>query len=252
MDETVFYQWMLAASFAAAIGIFVSLFFFNAPYGRHAKRSWGPLMGDRLGWILMECPSPLLFAACFLFGRKPGAIEWIFFAIWEAHYLHRAFIYPFTIRGKEKRMSLAVAASGFVFNASNAYLNGRWLFFLSKPYAVAIAATPAFVLGLVLFAAGYAVNRHSDTVLRNLRKAGESGYSIPYGGFFRWVSSPNYLGEIVEWTGWALLTRSYAGLCFAAWTAANLVPRSRANHAWYRERFPDYPPERKALVPFVW
>ena len=40
-----------------------------------------------------------------------------------------------------------------------------------------------------------------------------------------------------------------AGLAFAAWTMANLVPRARAHHRWYRERFPDYPARRKALVP---
>jgi 3-oxo-5-alpha-steroid 4-dehydrogenase 1 len=252
MRESTFYNWLLIAWSAAAVGIFVFLFFFNAPYGRHARRNWGPVLSDKLGWILMECPSPVLFAACFLVGRKPGIMEWVFFAAWEAHYLHRAFIYPFTIRGSERRMSLAVIISGFVFNAVNAYLNGRWLFFLSAGYETAFAATPAFVIGLSLFAAGYAVNRHSDTILRNLRKSGESGYSIPYGGLYRYVSSPNYLGEIVEWIGWALLTRSSAGLCFAAWTAANLVPRSRANHAWYRARFPEYPPDRKALVPFIW
>ena len=55
--------------------------------------------------------------------------------------------------------------------------------------------------------------------------------------------------EIVEWLGWALLTWSPAGLAFAAWTMANLVPRARAHHRWYRERFPDYPARRKALVP---
>jgi hypothetical protein len=35
------------------------------------------------------------------------------------------------------------------------------------------------------------------------------------------------------------------------WTAANLVPRAVAHHRWYRERFADYPAERKALVPFL-
>ena len=38
-----------------------------------------------------------------------------------------------------------------------------------------------------------------------------------------------------------------AGLTFAVWTAANLVPRARAHHAWYRRTFEDYPANRKAL-----
>ena len=35
------------------------------------------------------------------------------------------------------------------------------------------------------------------------------------------------------------------------YTAANLAPRALAHHAWYRERFPGYPPRRRALIPFV-
>ncbi|MBW1871523.1 MAG: 3-oxo-5-alpha-steroid 4-dehydrogenase, partial [Deltaproteobacteria bacterium] len=53
------------------------------------------------------------------------------------------------------------------------------------------------------------------------------------------------------WLGWSLATWSLAGLAIAAISAANLIPRAWHNHRWYREKFPDYPSERKALVPFV-
>jgi protein-S-isoprenylcysteine O-methyltransferase Ste14 len=69
---------------------------------------------------------------------------------------------------------------------------------------------------------------------------------------YRWISCPNYFGEIVEWIGWAIATWSLAGLAFALWTAANLAPRARSHHQWYRESFADYPQERKALVPRLW
>ena len=65
------------------------------------------------------------------------------------------------------------------------------------------------------------------------------------------MSCPNYLGEIVEWCGWALATWSPAGLAFAVYTAANLAPRAVSNHHWYLSHFPDYPRERRALIPFV-
>ena len=100
-----------------------------------------------------------------------------------------------------------------------------------------------------MFAVGMALNIDSSRRLMQLNKANPDDYSIPRGGLFHWVSCPNYLGEIVEWLGWALLTWSPAGLAFAAWTMANLVPRARAHHRWYRKRFPDYPAGRKALVP---
>jgi len=34
------------------------------------------------------------------------------------------------------------------------------------------------------------------------------------------------------------------------WTIANLAPRALANHKWYKETFPEYPSQRKALIPF--
>jgi 3-oxo-5-alpha-steroid 4-dehydrogenase 1 len=110
---------------------------------------------------------------------------------------------------------------------------------------------PRFLFGTALLLAGWFGNIKSDRILRNLRKPGETGYSIPYGGFYRWVSAPNYLCEIVEWTGWAVATWSVPGLAFAVFTVANLAPRAHRHHAWYKERFADYPPERKALIPVL-
>jgi 3-oxo-5-alpha-steroid 4-dehydrogenase 1 len=44
----------------------------------------------------------------------------------------------------------------------------------------------------------------SDAILRNLRKPGETDYKIPKGGAFKFVSGANFLGEILEWTGFAI------------------------------------------------
>src|SRR5207302_1373799 len=99
---------------------------------------------------------------------------------------------------------------------------------------------------------GHLAHVQSDRLLARLRHPGETGYRVPHGGLYRFVSCPNYLGEIVEWIGWAVASWSPPGLAFAAWTIANLAPRARAHHAWYRRSFPDYPPARRALVPGVW
>jgi len=149
-------------------------------------------------------------------------------------------------------MPLSVVLMAIGFNGVNGYLNGRYLFTFSGGYPNRWLMAPSFLLGAALFAAGLMVNRRSDRTLHELRGAEETGYRIPQGGFYRWVSSPNYFGEIVEWTGWAIATWSLAGLSFALWTAANLAPRARSNHAWYRQQFSEYPEERKALIPGVW
>jgi len=104
-----------------------------------------------------------------------------------------------------------------------------------------------------VFLAGWVINLHSDSIIRNLRQAGDSGHYIPRGGMFRYVTSANYLGELVEWLGWALLTWSWAGAVFALWTFANLAPRAATHHRWYREKFgEDYPAQRKRLLPFIY
>lgn len=253
MNEQAFFNSILIFWFALAVIIFISLLFVVAPYGRHIRKDWGPTLDNKLGWVIMEASSPLVFMACFALGSNPTTFTSLcFFFLWEAHYIHRAFIYPFKIKGSAKRMSATVMSMGLLFNLGNAYLNGRYIFTFSHGYADQWLADPRFIIGVGVFIIGFIINRQADRTLRDLREYGESGYRIPYGKLYRWISCPNYLGEILIWTGWAIATWSLPGLAFAIWTAANLVPRARAHHAWYHKRFQDYPTERKALVPRVW
>lgn len=108
-------------------------------------------------------------------------------------------------------------------------------------------------MGLGVFGFGMWMNVKSDAVLVGLKSGGGGGYKIPRGGWFEAVSCPNYLGEIVEWLGWAVMTWSWAGLGFWVYTCANLVPRAYANHKWYLEKFKeDYPMNRKAVIPYLY
>ena len=71
-----------------------------------------------------------------------------------------------------------------------------------------IHTTPTFILGVLVFVFGLSVNIDSDRRLRNLRSDNSStGYKIPQGGFFNYVSAANYFGEICEWWGFALAAR---------------------------------------------
>jgi 3-oxo-5-alpha-steroid 4-dehydrogenase 1 len=252
LKELTVFNGLLVAWFSLALVVFAALFFVAAPYGRHIRRGWGYTIGNKLGWVLMEAPAPLVFAVCFIFGTRSGAITLVFLGLWEAHYLHRAFIYPFSLRGTSKRIPLSVVSFGFLFNIMNGYLNGRYIFSFSGGYGTGWLSDPRFIIGTLLFVLGFIVNRQADLTLRTLRQPGESGYKIPRRYLFRWISCPNYLGEMTIWIGWAIATWSLPGLAFAFWTVANLLPRARANHAWYLRTFPDYPPERKALVPRIW
>ena len=254
MNEYTFLQIVLIAYLVFAVGAFVALFFVSAPYGRHARRGWGPNLPGWLGWLLMESVSAIFFVVMFIVGDAPhNAVIIIFLLMWEAHYIHRAFIYPFTIRNGKKKMPLAIPLIAVVFNLGNAYLNGRTLFHFSyERYTTDWLFDPRFVVGTTLFVVGFFINRWADDTLHRLRQPGETGYKIPYGGLYRYISCPNYFGEIVEWIGWAIATWSLPGLAFAVWTFANLAPRARSHHKWYKKEFNEYPLERKALIPGIW
>jgi protein-S-isoprenylcysteine O-methyltransferase Ste14 len=252
VSELTIFNTLLIGWFVLAVIVFIALFFVAAPYGRHLRQGWGYAVGNKLGWVLMEAPAPLAFAACFRLGNHAGAATLVFLVMWEAHYIHRAFIYPFGRRGSDRRLPLVILSFGFLFNLMNGYLNGRYVYTFSGGYPSGWLGDPRFIAGLALFVIGFYINRQADQILRSLRRPDESGYRIAHRGLYRWVSCPNYLGEITIWVGWAIATWSLPGLAFALWTAANLMPRARAHHAWYQENFPDYPPERKALVPGVW
>jgi 3-oxo-5-alpha-steroid 4-dehydrogenase 1 len=254
MNEPALYTIVLVGYVAAAALIFAVLMVVDAPYGRYIGRPWqGPVINNRVAWLVMETPAAVIFGICFLLGPyRDTLVALIFGVMWESHYIYRAFIYPFRLRGSGKRMPVLVTALGFTFNVVNGYLNGRYLFSFSGGYSNRWMLDPRFLLGVLFFISGMAICRHSDAVLRRLREGGQSGYQIPRAGLFAFVSAPNYLGEIIEWGGWALATWSMPGAAFFVWVLANLVPRARAHHRWYRQRFSKYPKERRALLPGIW
>jgi len=178
---------------------------------------------------------------------RPVPLAFLF--LWQLHYLHRTFVYPLRMRIGASRTPLTTLALAIAFNVTNASLNAYAISHGALRHVESWFTDPRFGIGVALFLVGWAVNLQSDTILRNLRKPGESGYAIPHGGLFRFVSCPNYLGEIIEWSGWALATWTWAGAAFAFFTIANLLPRALSHHRWYREKFPDYPRERKAIIP---
>jgi 3-oxo-5-alpha-steroid 4-dehydrogenase 1 len=250
MTEFAFFTALEWSWFGVAAVTVVAVCFLTAPYGRHARVGWGPTLPSRWGWILMELPAALTIAICFALHPPDSFVPWLMLALWETHYIHRSLVFPFRMRGGHKPMPFAIPAMAIFFNVVNGYLNGRWLTVFGS-YDRAWFTGLRFVIGALMMGTGFVVNFRSDEILRSLRAPGESGYRIPRGELYEYVSCPNYLGEIVEWTGWAILTWSVAGASFAVWTAANLAPRAWTHHRWYKAEFADYPTSRRALIPFL-
>ena len=238
--------------------MFIVLLVINAPYGRQddatVSKWWGPNIPLKLSWFILEFPVFFTFGVFFFLGdhwMKP--IPLILFALWEIHYFHRSFIYPHTLKPKPGAgWRLGILAAGVPLNAANGFINGWYISkYAEHLYHLEWLWDPRFIIGVMMFFGGFALAKHSDHILSTLRKPGETGYKIPYGGAYRWVSCPNYLGELLQWAGFAVACWSLPGFAFFYLTLSNLLPRALSNHKWYHEKFADYPKNRKALIPFI-
>ncbi len=216
--------------------------------GRVGGRAWGPNVDPRWGWLLMELSALAVFPAVYLAAGERHAVGDVLVAVWLAHYVHRTLVWPWFVQRQARPFPAVTAASGFFFNLVNGVLLG-WFMARIADYPAGWFADPRFLAGAALFLAGAALNVSSDYRLSALRARASGGAVLPRGGAFNLVSCPNLAGEIVEWAGFALMSWSLPGLAFALWTAANLIPRALWRHRWYREKFADYPPQRRALIP---
>lgn len=197
----------------------------RAGYGRYAGRGVRNAcpISARLAWIIQESPVVawcVYGLYCGIPQASAGGANTILLVFFLMHYANRTFLYPLLLRGG-KPTPLYVMLSAFGYCAWNGWLQVQWLCF-DHTYPRDWLWDPRFVVGMTLALVGMGVNLHSDHILRNLRKPGETGYKIPRGGAFELVSGANFFGEILEWTGFAVAQWSWPGLAFAVFTFSNI------------------------------
>jgi 3-oxo-5-alpha-steroid 4-dehydrogenase 1 len=196
---------------------------------------------------------------------------------------------------------MAVIPMTSVFNAANGFAMGSYL---SSPLAHAYLrdafCRPTFYVLLVMWAIAFIGNIAHDEVLYEIRRkaktqstekrsgkdkvnvvlsANREYYGVPYGLLYKYISFPNYLCELLEWSAFAVaaaplpplskVLESLSALSldsilhadippefahpylFLIGTLLPMVPRAYRAHRWYHKTFPSYPKERKAIVPFI-
>lgn len=255
------YDTVLTVAFAYVAFVSVAAWFFPSPYGRFDNKKFGLALDPRLGWFLMELPATLSFLYFFSKGQhRTELVPRVFLGMWLLHYANRGFIFPLLMRvpkGASASFSLMLVLIGWTATSLHGYLHATFIASLGTHFTPDWLTDPRFLLGAAIYYTALIGNLHSDAILRRLRTrkelaSGERVYRIPQGGLFRFVSSPSYLTELIAWAGFAICTWSLAGVFILTLSAANLVPRAISTHRWYRDRFPDYPPERRAILPFLW
>ncbi|MEF9923972.1 MAG: DUF1295 domain-containing protein [Muribaculaceae bacterium] len=256
MFESYIFNIFLWVMVAIGFIVFIALHFINAGYGMMYTRRWGIAINNRIGWVIMEAPVFIIMAFLWWFSSKRfDIVPLIFFMMFQLHYVQRSFIFPFLLKGRNK-MPLSIILSGVLFNILNAFMQGGWIFYVSTAdrYQPSWLLSPQFIIGTIIFFAGMVINLHSDYIIRHLRKPNDTAHYIPKGGMFRYVSSANYFGELLEWIGFAILTWSFAGAVFAWWTFANLAPRARTINKHYANEFGEKFTKLhlKSIIPFIY
>ncbi|TDL23010.1 hypothetical protein BD410DRAFT_814692 [Rickenella mellea] len=283
MSITVEKFYQVACTWYAIIPSIVApvLLVIDAPFGRFAPSTSGWLTADGIkSWIVMELVSPITFLYTFFqhplahdhTASSPVPQAKFLAVLFLTHYANRALISPLRTPSRS-RTHLIVPLCGAIFNIVNGPLMAAYL---SSPVAAEFlgdSQTPIkFWFGVGLWAAGFVGNIVHDEILLDIRRAklreAKSGgsqqqehYAIPQGYLYKFISYPNYFCEWVEWLGFAIAAApiptsfsAYAILppwIFVVAEISLMIPRAYKGHKWYHSKFPDYPKERKAVLPFI-
>ncbi|KAM6221409.1 polyprenal reductase [Rhynchocyon petersi] len=135
-------------------------------------------------------------------------------------------------------------------------LDGRNIYVIGKN--LLMQARWFHILGMIMFIWSSAHQYKCHVILSNLRrnKAGviiHCNHRIPFGDWFEYVSSPNYLAELMIYISMAV-TFGFHNVTW--WLVVTYVFFSQAlgavlNHRFYKSRFVSYPKHRKAFLPFL-
>lgn len=253
-DKDLAYKFLCVA-WVYLIFVGVQSFWFPAPYGKFTSatgigfltRLTKIQMPASFGWMLQEIPSFLVsFCALVHLYQRGMILKMLLLTPYVAHYFNRSILFPLKMKNG-KPAPLLTVGSAFVFCLYNGLMQSHAIVSLDLENL----SLGGSALGLAIFVGGMGINIQSDQILKNLRKEGETGYKIPYGGLYEYVTCPNYFGEALEWWGFACVVQTSAGVWFGVWSTMFLGGRALQTHSWYKEKFKEYPQERGAFIPGI-
>uniref|UniRef100_A0A8D8W7A1 very-long-chain enoyl-CoA reductase n=2 Tax=Cacopsylla melanoneura TaxID=428564 RepID=A0A8D8W7A1_9HEMI len=224
-------------------------------------------LGPQIGWstvFMAEYAGPLFVYLIFYY--RP----WIFYGSeaaskpysYVAHLAAICYIIHYTKRVLETlfvhRFSHATMPIMNLFKNCSYY----WGFTAYVAYHVnhPLFTPPNFLqvfVGLAAFAFCQMGNLSIHLAFRDLRPPGTNvrripgATSNPFTSLFNYVSCPNYTYEFGSWLSFTIMTSCLPAFLFAAAGMYQMTMWALGKHRNYKKEFPDYPKQRKSIVPFV-
>lgn len=233
----------------------------------NARKIYVKDLGPQIGWktlFLLEYSGPLLVYGLvalrpwILYGDRAQETSLSTTAIialgcWSAHYVKRILETLFVHRFSHGTMPIR----NFFKNCGY-----YWGFALYVAYHVNhpfFTPPPLYfqIFGLALFAVSELGNLSIHILLRNLRPEGTKVRKIPVPNgnpltlLYNFVSCPNYTYEFGAWLGFTILTSCIPAGLFGLAGLYQMAVWALAKHRNYKKEFPNYPKNRKAILPFI-
>ncbi|XP_028393572.1 very-long-chain enoyl-CoA reductase-like [Dendronephthya gigantea] len=189
---------------------------------------------------------------------KNTNVKYLFITLWAIHFIRRTLEVLF-VHNYKRRMPLVESVGAPIY---------YWFFAIWIAWSMRYKSgyEQSFmilvILGSVIFVIGEIGNCICHIQLRGFRNekhpnyiSSSSGHVLPHGLLFNYVSCPHYFFEIVTWIGFFFATWTLASVLFLLATILTLVTYAYKKHKAYVHEFHGndggYPPNRKALIPFI-
>ena len=145
----------------------------------------------------------------------------------------------------------------YIVGFAHYFCTGTGIVCEAPGFASGLAApTPSFLLLVplvcIFFWAWYQ-QLEAHRIFARLKIANPTKHSVPSGGLFSLVSCPHYTMEVVLYTVLLLILGiSHSSMLLVwSWVVINQCIAGLMSHSWYQTKFKEYPPTRKAIIPYL-
>ncbi|XP_050424214.1 probable very-long-chain enoyl-CoA reductase art-1 [Adelges cooleyi] len=223
-------------------------------------------LGPQIGWstvFMAEYAGPLFVYLLFyirpslIYGtaasQQMSQVANVAAYCWSFHYAKRVFETVFV-----HRFSHATMPIGNLFKNCSYYwgFTAFVSYFVNHPLYTP-PCTFQYYVGLGTFIFCELGNLSIHIALRNLRPPGTKVRRIPmptvnpFTLLFNFVSCPNYTYEVGSWIGFTIMTCTFPAALFTFAGFYQMALWALGKHRNYKKEFPDYPKNRKSIIPFL-